>query len=340
MGTTLPSDASRDNCNSSGDDPKQALLDDLYNGLGTLNDLKGALGALAQYDIGGGLGTETKGAGIPDKLEVSSINTHKIAQYTVVATDRGKFITATGTWSLLLTAAATLGDGFKLRIRNTGTGTITIDPNSTEQINGESTYKLEKGAGVDLLCTGSEWYLTGDAGHAINQGKHSIWIPANAMTAQETSGAEPATIELPTNDVMVNTMDFDPTTAEYAQYFIRMPESWNAGTVTFKPVWSHPATTTNYGVVWDLMARGLGDGDALDVAWGSSVSVIDTGGTTNDLYQGDESSGVTIGGTPASGDYVQYRVARLAASGSDTLAVDARLHGVLLYLTIDEKDDS
>jgi hypothetical protein len=45
-----------------------------------------------------------------------------------------------------------------------------------------------------------------------------------------------------------------PDSQEYAQFSIAMPKSWNEGTLTFAPVWSHPATTTNFGVVFDLQA--------------------------------------------------------------------------------------
>jgi hypothetical protein len=106
------------------------------------------------------------------------------------------------------------------------------------------------------------------------------------------------------------------------------------------PVWSHPSTATNFGVVWGLDAVAISDDDTLDAAFGTAQTSADTGGTTNDLYQGPESSAVTIAGSPAEGDYVQFRIHRDPANGSDTLAVDARLHGVLLlYTNSAAKDD-
>ena len=53
----------------------------------------------------------------------------KTGAYTVVGADRGKVIDCTGTWTMNIAAAATLGDGFSFAIRNSGTGAITIDPN-------------------------------------------------------------------------------------------------------------------------------------------------------------------------------------------------------------------
>ena len=48
---------------------------------------------------------------------------------------------------------------------------------------------------------------------------------------------------------------------------IAMPKSWNEGTVSFVPVWSHGSTTTNFGVVWALQAVARSDDDAMDVAF-------------------------------------------------------------------------
>ena len=57
----------------------------------------------------------------------------KTGAYTVVASDRGDVIWCDGTFSLSLTAAATLGDGFSFGVVNIGTGSITIDPNASER---------------------------------------------------------------------------------------------------------------------------------------------------------------------------------------------------------------
>lgn len=175
---------------------------------------------------------------------------------------------------------------------------------------------------------------------ARGQGKETIWIPASAMIARTTNGAASGTAEMTTNKNMVKTLDFDASTQEFAQFEIAMPKSWNNGTVTFQPVWSHASTTTNFGVVWALQAVATSDDDALDVAFGTEQASTDTGGTTNDRYIGPESSAITIAGTPATGDVVQFQINRTVADGSDTLAVDARLHGIKLYITTNAATDA
>jgi hypothetical protein len=85
----------------------------------------------------------------------------KSAAYTVVATDRGKLIDCTtGTWTLSLTAAATLGS-FAFAVRNSGSGTITIDPNLTEQIDGAPTLSLAAGESCIVICDGSKFITVG-----------------------------------------------------------------------------------------------------------------------------------------------------------------------------------
>jgi hypothetical protein len=85
----------------------------------------------------------------------------KTGAYTVVASDRGKLIDATGTWTLSLTAAATLGAGFAFAVRNSGTGTITIDPNSSELIDGAATVALAAGESCVCVCDGAAWKTVG-----------------------------------------------------------------------------------------------------------------------------------------------------------------------------------
>jgi hypothetical protein len=161
------------------------------------------------------------------------------------------------------------------------------------------------------------------------------------MVPRTTFGPSPGLVEMATNKNMVATLDFEASAQqEFAQFDIRMPKSWDESTVTFIPVWSHAATATNFGVVWGLDAVAISNDDPLDAAFGTAQTSIDTGGTTNDCYQGPESAAITINGSPAEGDLVQFRIHRDIANGSDTLAVDARLHGIILNWTNNTTNDT
>ena len=86
---------------------------------------------------------------------------NKTGAYTVVAGDLGKIINCTsGTFSVNLTAAATLGAGFTCTIWNTSTTNtdpITIDPAGTETIDGVSTITINAGEGLGIVCDGTNW---------------------------------------------------------------------------------------------------------------------------------------------------------------------------------------
>lgn len=171
-------------------------------------------------------------------------------------------------------------------------------------------------------------------------GKETIWIPATAMVTRTTNGAEVATAEGGTNKAMYATLNFDTTTQEYAQFVVRMPKSWNESTVTAQFAWSHPSTSTNFGVVFGLQGAAVSDTDSGDPTWGTGQTASDTGGTNGLIYVSPVTSAITIAGTPAAEDLVYFQVYRDVSAGGDTMAVDARLHGITLYFTTDASTDA
>lgn len=215
------------------------------------------------------------------------------------------------------TARATLGVG-------TGTGDV-VGPASAVN-NGivlfdSTTGKLVKDSGV-LLNT------------ITPVGLHDVPIMAIAMSPRASSGcASVATLAGAANQPDVPYLAFDASTEEHASFAIPMPYSWDGGTLTFSPIWAHPATATNFGVCWKLRAVAISNDDALAATFGTAQSSVDTGGTTSDLYSGPESNAITVGGTPASQDVVFFDVYRDPADGGDTLAVDAYLIGIVLHIT-------
>lgn len=81
----------------------------------------------------------------------------------LAAADNNTLIDITsGTFSQTFTAAATLGSGWYCYVGNSGTGFVTLDPNSTETItvNGtaRTTWVLWPGEMGLIVCNGSEFY--------------------------------------------------------------------------------------------------------------------------------------------------------------------------------------
>lgn len=188
--------------------------------------------------------------------------------------------------------------------------------------------------------TGLQTALDGKAAVAtvLTQGKHTIWVPAAAMTARTTAGASAGTAETTTNKVMRKSLDFDTATQEHAQFAVAMPKSWNEGAVTFQALWT--ATGGSGGVAWSLQAMAAGDGDALDAAFGTAQTVTDTLISAGALHQTAEGAAVTVAGPPAESDLVVFQIYRAVANAADTLAQDALLLGVRLFYTINAGSDA
>jgi hypothetical protein len=173
------------------------------------------------------------------------------------------------------------------------------------------------------------------------QGKHAIYIAAKSMAPRSTSGCASLAVSAgAANQPDFCTLDFDASSQEYAEFELVMPKKWNEGTVTFVPHWSHASTTTNFGVAWSLQAVAVGNDDALAATFGTAQTSVDTGGTTGDLYAGPESSAITVAGSPGPEEMVFFRLSRLVSDGGDTMAIDARLHGVTVYVTTNADTDA
>lgn len=163
----------------------------------------------------------------------------------------------------------------------------------------------------------------------IGAGKQAFWVAAGSMAPRVSNGcAAVATLETTTNKQNYDYLAFDPTTQEFAVFDWRAPKAIDTNTFTFLFVWSHPSTTTNFGVVWGISGAGRSDADAMEIAMGTAVTATDTGGTTDTIYVSPVTAACTLGGTFAAEDYLKFQVSRNPADASDTMAVDARLHGV------------
>lgn len=168
---------------------------------------------------------------------------------------------------------------------------------------------------------------------------HSMYIPATAMIP--VTSENPAVSSTKVGSVMVNTLDFDASTVERAQFHVAMPKSWDhTTTLTAKFFWSH-AAASSFALIWGIRALALSDNDPVgSTAFGTAQTATDSGGTTNDLFVTPATAAMTPGGTPAAEDVLVFEVYRDATAGGDTLNVDARLHGVLITYTLDLTTDA
>lgn len=172
-------------------------------------------------------------------------------------------------------------------------------------------------------------------------GKHTIWVPAAAMRPTTSNGcATIVDVETTAGRPDMQVLDFDASADEHAQFAIFFPKSWDLGTVTFRAVWTTTATDTD-GVSWGLQGVAVGDGDTIDVAYGTGVVVDDVGqSTAEDLYLSPESAAVTIAGTPAADQLCYFRVYRDISDSNDVASEDARLMGIRIIFSTTAGNDA
>jgi len=175
-------------------------------------------------------------------------------------------------------------------------------------------------------------------------GQHTIWVPAGAMIPRVTTAAATLnTIEMTTNLLPIQTMDFPTATDAFAAFFIQMPKGWDEGTLIAQFIWSTLGTQTGGldGVAWFISAGAFANSDVLSTALGTAIGVTqDHSATVNDLMITAESAAITVAGTPGAEEWVAFEVYRDVSDAADDLDIDARLHGVKIHYTIDAATDS
>jgi hypothetical protein len=205
------------------------------------------------------------------------------------------------------------------------------DTNIGITITPKGTGKLSVSANDVTIATGANIQVNGA------DPKRAYYVPANGMFSATTNGAATGQLESSSNKVNTKVLDFDASTEEYAHFGIPTPLNWDAGTVTAQFYWT--AASGSGDVIWGLQGLSISNDDALDQAYGTGQTATDTLIAANDLHISSATSAITIAGTPAAGDFVQFRVYRKAADGGDTLGVDARLIGIRIEFGIAKYDD-
>jgi len=105
-----------------------------------------------------GYGTKATSTTLSTKILVSE----KSSNWTVDVTDRATlFVVTSGTVSMTLPLVATAAADFYVSVRNSGTGSVTVTPQSGETIDSETTLTLSPNESAFIVCSGSTWYSLG-----------------------------------------------------------------------------------------------------------------------------------------------------------------------------------
>jgi len=121
------------------------------------------------------------------KTGISWPRTTKTANFTAVAADIGElFECTTNSFIVNFAAAATLGVGWAVTIANTGSGTITLDPNGAETIDGVATIGMGGGSTLTVWSNGTNLYT-----YASGGGAHELLerqVPSAVASVDLTEG--------------------------------------------------------------------------------------------------------------------------------------------------------
>ena len=208
-----------------------------------------------------------------------------------------------------------------ITITDAANGNITLAPNGTGEV--QATDQADATAAVKIA------------------GKETMWIPATAFYLPTTNPADAASVETTALRPELKVVDFDAGTAQYVQFAIAMPKSWNLGTVNLSSFFGVQVLRIRINCIFGVQGVSCSEGDTADVAFGTAVEVTDAGiGTVEDVQMTAESSAITIAGSPADGDQTFFQLYRDAADGSDTFTGEARVLGIKLFYTTDEANDA
>lgn len=223
-----------------------------------------------------GLGLKAIATTLNQSIEVSSLSTN----YTVGVSDRSKaFIWTGGAGTLSLTAAPTLGNDWFVQIRNGGTGDLTIDPSSSESINGATTLTLSPGDSCIIVTDGVQFWTIGFGQSAVyafsvlqidiaGSGNYTLTVSELNKTAYIFTG-----LLTGNRDIIV------PTTAQ--QYWISN-QTTGSYTLGIKTAAQSPAVTVAQGARAILYCDGTNvvDADTATIAIPVTVAQGGTGATT------------------------------------------------------------
>jgi hypothetical protein len=272
-----------------------------------------------------GVATNT---GVVDLGLTTAANAQTLTNKTLTSPKIGTSILDTnGNELALLTATGSAVNEFTIANASTGISGPTLSATG------------ETNVGININPKGTGVLKSGSAAIKI-AGTETMWIPSNALYLPTTNPADQASVETTALRPELKVLDFDASTAQYAQFAIAMPKSWNLGTVTYQVFWS-PSTTNTGNCIFGLQGVSCTEGDTADVVFGTAIEVTDAGiGTVEDVQMSAVSSDMTIAGSPADNDQTFFQLYRDAADGSDTFTGEARVLGIKLFYTTDAANDA
>lgn len=166
--------------------------------------------------------------------------------------------------------------------------------------------------------------FTVTAGNVTLDRNRNFIMSAAGMWPSTTSGCAVNTkTEYGTNDIDIYHLDFDTGSDEYCQVSALLPDDYDGSTITATFYWTCSGGGSSETVCWAMQGRSYANDSAIDQAWGTAQSTTDTWIADGDIHISSATSAITLAGSPAAGQYVQFRIYRDVSE--DDLGVDAML---------------
>lgn len=199
----------------------------------TTNSTEAGTWGVIAFGVGSSTADAASLAGYGLKAITTTLNQSTPVQtfssnYTAIDSDRAAtYVWTSGSGTLTLTAATTLGNDWFIMIRNGGTGTLTVSP-ASGLINGAASIALQPADSAFIVCSGTAFFTVGlgrstqfnftQLTKAVATGTYTLTASEAANVVQKYTGtlSGNVTVELPqTIQVYYITNQTDGTGAGY-----------------------------------------------------------------------------------------------------------------------------
>lgn len=199
----------------------------------TTNSTEAGTWGVIAFGVGSSTADAASLAGYGLKALTTTLNQSHTVQtfssnYTAIDSDRAAtYVWTSGSGTLTLTAATTLGNDWFIMIRNGGTGTLTVSP-ASGLINGAASIALQPADSAFIVCSGTAFFTVGlgrstqfnftQLTKAVATGTYTLTASEAANVVQKYTGtlSGNVTVELPqTIQVYYITNQTDGTGAGY-----------------------------------------------------------------------------------------------------------------------------
>lgn len=234
--------------------------------------------------------------------------------------------TSSAGFTVTLPAVANVPDGYTITVTKTSaSNTLTVDGNSSETIEGETTIVLVSlGESRTFVSDGTEWKNIGRS-----QRYTEAYLPASAFKPDSDDPCGNLT-SANIGSVDLNYLPFSSTGTQRANAQLMSPPNWNGDDIETLYYWSSTAASGN--TVWQTGLVITGNNEAISTGFDDSGTVTDAHTGSNKINISDAVSGSSLGFSAL--DNVIVQAARTPGSTADTLSATARLAGVRLRFRV------